>query len=241
MPDSASVNSTYAIDRGMRKLFHWPLDPAGRLARLALKEKRLEGDFVVSPPWKPVEEASRLLPDAIGPVLLDQGGHGRVIANHTHAIIEFLEETYPENRLLPQLAPERAEARRLWRWIETRFEAEVNGTLLAERISQAIQRSSAPDSAALRSGAHALRSLLTYLNAICEERSYLVGRVLTVADLAAAAHISALDYFGDVNWQTVPDLKDWYVRVKSRPCFQNLLADRLTGVSPSPHYDDLDF
>ena len=40
----------------MRKLFHWPLDPAGRLVRLVLAEKQLDVDLVVSPPWKPAEE-----------------------------------------------------------------------------------------------------------------------------------------------------------------------------------------
>lgn len=226
----------------MRKLFHWPLDPAGRFVRLALAEKQLETEFVVSAPWKPAEEVRRLMADAVGPVLLDQGQHGRVVANHTHAIIEFLEENYPSHpKLLPTLAPDRAEARRLWRWIENRFEAEINGSILAERIAQAVQRASSPDSALLRQGAHALRGVLTYLNAICEQQNYFVGRQVTLVDLSAAAHLSALDYFGDVNWDTVPDLREWYVRMKSRQSFRNLLADRLSGKLPVAHYADLDF
>lgn len=226
----------------MRKLFHYPLDPAGRLVRLALAEKRLETELVVSAPWKPAEEVTRLMADVVGPVLVDQGGHGRVIANQTHAIIEFIEETYLNSvRLLPALAPERAEARRLWRWIESRFEAEINGSILAERIAQSVQRTNAPDSAALRRGAHALRGALTYLNAICEQQNYLVGKQLSVVDLAAAAHLSALDYFGDVRWDTVPDVREWYVRLKSRPCFRGVLTDRISGTQPVKHYADLDF
>ena len=196
----------------------------------------------MSPPWKPADEVKRLKGEVVGPILLDQGNHGRVVANHTHAIIEFLEEVYSDApRLLPPLAPDRAEARRLWRWIETRFEAEINGSILAERIAQAVQRASAPDSTALRRGAHALRGVLTYLNAICEMQNYLIGRQITVVDLAAAAHLSALDYFGDVPWDSVPDLREWYVRLKSRPSFRDLLADRLSGKQPVTHYADLDF
>ncbi|MAT35639.1 MAG: glutathione S-transferase [Ponticaulis sp.] len=225
----------------MRKLFHWPLDPASRLVRLVLAEKKLEFDLVTSPPWKPVEEVKRLYANPVGPVLIDQGQHGRVVANHTHAIIEFLEEQYPDIRVLPSLAPERAEARRLWRWVENRFEAEINGSILAERIAQAVQRTNVPDSTLLRRGAHSLRGVLTYLNALCEQHSYLTGRVLTVADLAAAANLSALDYFGDVSWDNVPDLRDWYARVKSRPCFRDLLKDSIVGTKPSPQYADLDF
>ena len=225
----------------MRKLFHWPLDPASRLVRLVLAEKQLEVELVVSPPWKPVEEVTRLYSNPVGPVLIDQGQHGRVVTNHTHAIIEFLEETYPENRVLPLLAPERAEARRLWRWVENRFESEINGSILAERIAQAVQRTNVPDSAVMRRGAHALRGVLTYLNALTEQHSYLTGRNLTVADLAAAANLSALDYFGDVRWDNIQDLRDWYSRVKSRPCFRDLLKDKITGAKPAPHYADLDF
>tara|TARA_X000000950_G_scaffold243510_2_gene298794 strand:+ start:123505 stop:124137 length:633 start_codon:yes stop_codon:yes gene_type:complete len=209
--------------------------------RLVLAEKQLDFDLVVSPPWKPAEEVTRLYANPVGPVLIDQGQHGRVVANHTHAIIEFLEEQYRDVKVLPMLAPDRAEARRLWRWVETRFESEINGSILAERIAQAVQRTSAPDSAVLRRGAHALRGVLTYLNALCEHHSYLTGRQLTVADLAAAANLSALDYFGDVHWDNVPDLREWYVRVKSRPCFRDLLKDSLTGTKPAAHYADLDF
>ena len=83
--------------------------------------------------------------------------------------------------------------------------------------------------------------MLTLLNGLCEQRSFLAGRQLTVADLAAAAQLSALDYFGDVPWDSVPDLREWFVRMKSRPCFRGLLADRLSGTQPVAHYADLDF
>src|SRR6056297_1551929 len=110
----------------MRRLFFWPFDPAARTIRLVLAEKELAYDVVVSPPWRPAGELMKLKPDASGPVLLDQGAHGRVIAVHTHAVIEFLEESYPKVRLLPTMPAERAEARRIWRWVESRFDADVN-------------------------------------------------------------------------------------------------------------------
>ena len=61
------------------------------------------------------------------------------------------------------------------------------------------------------------------------------------ADLAAAAHVSVLDYFGEVVWRFFPALKTWYMRLKSRPSFRPLLADRLPGMAPVEHYADLDF
>ena len=57
----------------------------------------------------------------------------------------------------------------------------------------------------------------------------------------AAAHLSVLDYQGDVDWSTSPAARDWYARIKSRPCFRPLLSDRVPGFTPPEHYADLDF
>ena len=225
----------------MRKLFHWPLDPAGRAIRLALGEKGLAFESVVSPPWQRADELKRLKPDEPGPVLLDQGHHGRVITVQTHATLEALEELYPDPRLLPALAPDRAEARRIWRQIEDRFNDQVNGYLLAQRMEQALERSSVPDSARMRQGAHALRGVLTGLNILAGEHAYLAGRTLSYADLVTAAQLSCHDYFGDIAWEAIPDLRQWYTRMKSRRSFAPLLRDKLPGAQPAAHYADLDF
>ena len=62
-----------------------------------------------------------------------------------------------------------------------------------------------------------------------------------INDFAAAAHLSVIDYFGDVPWKDFPAVKTWYMKLKSRPCFRPLLADRWPGLAPAQHYDDLDF
>ena len=65
--------------------------------------------------------------------------------------------------------------------------------------------------------------------------------VLAHADLALAAHLSALDYYGEVPWTDYPPVTEWYIRMKSRPSFRPLLADRVPGQPPVPHYAELDF
>ena len=67
------------------------------------------------------------------------------------------------------------------------------------------------------------------------------GGRITYADMAAAAALSVLDYLGEVNWSDFPAAKDWYSRVKSRPSFRPLLADRVRGLSSVSTYGDLDF
>lgn len=225
----------------MRTLYHWLLDPASRAIRLALAEKGVTCDLVEAPPGEHHEEVQRLLPGAAGPVLIDRADGARVIAAGTHAALEYLEEVDLRVRLLPAAQAERAEARRLWHWTEAEFDAHVTPTLLAERLLQWTRRNHTPSADVLRRGAHALRGRLVYLNVLAESRPFLAGRSLTLADFIAAGHLSSLDYFGDINWSGVPGLKEWYMRIKSRPAFRPLLADRLPGARPAAHYADLDF
>ncbi|WP_035615486.1 glutathione S-transferase family protein [Hyphomonas johnsonii] len=224
----------------MKRLYQWPLDPAGRLVRLVLAEKGEGFERVDSPAWAPHPDVAALGYGAVTPALVSSDATGRVVACGTRAICEHLEEAYPLPALLPADPNERAEARRLWAWVEAGCE-EITDTLLTERVVQWVRRERQPDSEKLRRGAHALRGRLTFLNGLVEINGYLAGRTLSLADLAAAAHLSAYDYFGDVEWNAVPDLKTWYARIKSRPAFRPLLADRIDGTRPVPHYADLDF
>ena len=72
-------------------------------------------------------------------------------------------------------------------------------------------------------------------------KRWLAGDQMSIADFAAAAQLSCLDYIGDVDWSRNAALKDWYAKVKSRPAFRSILADLLPGFTPPEHYADLDF
>ena len=74
-----------------------------------------------------------------------------------------------------------------------------------------------------------------------ELRRWLAGDDISMADITAAAHLSAIDYIGDVPWEDHKAAKDWYVRIKSRPSFKPLLDDVIPGFPPPEHYQDLDF
>lgn len=224
----------------MRRLYHWTFDPQGRFVRLALAEKGLEVTLVPSPPWQPHTDVATLAPGASGVALVHRASEARYSAVGAHAICEYLEEAGDGERLLPRLAEDRAEARRIWRRVDEGLR-DACTYLLSERIAIARSRSHTPDSARLRMGSHSLRSRLTFFNYLAETRTYLAGRKLTLADLSLAAHLSCFDYFGDVPWSLAPDLKAWYVRIKSRPSFRPFLEEELDGTRPAAHYADLDF
>ena len=157
-------------------------------------------------------------------------------------ICEYLEEAYPDTPLLGRTLAERVEVRRLVAWFDGKFAQEVTRNLLGEKFMKRLVGRGEPNAAAIRVGYAAMKDHLEYIGWLAENRR-MAGRALTIslADFAAAAHLSALDFVGDVDWSVSPSARDWYARMKSRPCFRGVLADRVPGVTPPEHYADLDF
>jgi glutathione S-transferase len=222
----------------MRILYHLPLSPFSRKVRLALAEKRLPVELRVERVWERREEFLAMNPAAAVPVLAEPNG---LVLSESAAICEYLDEAYPDVPLLGRTLAERAEVRRLVGWFDHKFHLEVTRNLLHERHMKRLLGRGNPDAAALRAGYANIKPHLDYIGWLAETRSWLAGNSLSLADLAAAAHLSALDFIGDVDWSMNEAAKVWYARVKSRPCFRPLLADRVSGTTPPAHYADLDF
>lgn len=222
----------------MRLLYHHPLVATARKVRLVLHEKRLAFDERVIEPWKESEELLGLAPAGEMPVLVDEDG--TVVSEHG-AAVEYLDEVYPDVPLIGRTPAERAEARRLAAWFDDKFFWEVTHQIAGEKLLRRVSANAAPDSRALRAGLENLQAHLQYITWLKERRSWLAGDHLSIADLAASANISLVDYSGDMPWEQHPEVKEWYVRVKSRPSFRALLKDTIPGVAPAPVYTDLDF
>ena len=224
-----------------RTLHHFPLDPASRQVRLALGEKRLPFVEIQVRYWEMPPEFTSLNPSGMPPVLVETRHQRNLVVCETRAILEHIEETESEPALLGRDASERAEARRLMQWFDRKFDNEVNGFLLHEKMEKRLLRMGAPDLAALRQGPEALKAHLGYIDGLQQTRDWVAGRRMSLADFAAAAHLSVIDYFGDVPWKDFQTAKTWYMKLKSRPAFRPILADRWPGLAPAAHYDDLDF
>lgn len=222
----------------MRLLYHLPLSPYCRKVRLVLAEKRLPFELKVERVWERREAFLALNPAASVPVLEEDNG---LAIPDSGVICEYLDEAYPDTGLLGTTLGERVEVRRLVAWWDDRFDREVTRNLNGEKYYKRVSGLGHPDARALRAGYANLRAHLDYLGWLAETRKWLAGNVLSLADLAAAAHLSVLDYQGDVDWSVSPPARDWYARMKSRPSFRPLLADRIPGFTPPAHYADLDF
>jgi len=222
----------------MRTLYHLWLSPGARKVRLILKEKNLEFDLKIERTWERRPEFLALNPVGDTPVLIE--ANGAVLADSA-AIAEYLEEVYPDRPLIGLDPWQRAETRRLVGWFDGKFNAEVTQNLVEEKMTKRLLGQGQPNSATIRAGSANLRHHLDYIGWLVERRNYLAGDQFSLADIAAAAHISAVDYLGDVPWDAFENAKEWYARVKSRPSFRRLLADHIPGAAPPKHYADLDF
>lgn len=221
----------------MARLFHVPLSPFCRKVRLSLAEKKIEVELVEERYWEQDPDFMRRNPAGKVPVLRIDG----VVMAESAAICEYLEETRPEPALLPKDPVARQEVRRLVGWFDDKFHHEVTSKLLYERVNKKVMGQGYPDSGNVKAGAKAIKYHLDYMTWLLDHRRWLGGDVMTLADFAAAAHLSALDYISDVDWNRSEAVKDWYAKIKSRPAFRSILADQVSGFPPPRHYNDLDF
>lgn len=222
----------------MRVLYHLPLSPFSRKVRLVLAEKRLPFELQVEKVWERREGYLELNPANTVPTLVEENG---LVIPDSGVICEYLEETYPEPSLLGADPAERIETRRLVAWFDGKFAQEVTRNLLGEKFMKRLLGRGNPDAGALRAGYANLRHQLEYIGWLAETRRWLSGDTLSLADFTVAAHLSALDFASDVDWTVSAAARDWYARMKSRPSFRAVLADQVPGVTPPPHYADLDF
>ncbi|SFT08117.1 glutathione S-transferase [Sulfitobacter marinus] len=221
----------------MARLFHVPLSPFCRKVRLSLAEKKIEVERVEERYWEQDPDFMRRNPAGKVPVLQLDG----VMMSESAAICEYIEETRPEPPLMPSDPAQRLEVRRLVSWFDDKFHAEVTSKLLYERVNKKVMGQGFPDSRNVKDGAKAIKYHIDYMAWLLDHRRWLAGDVMTLADFAAAAHLSSLDYISDVDWNRSDVVKDWYAKIKSRPAFRSLLADQVPGFPPPKHYNDLDF
>ena len=222
----------------MRLLYHLWLSPFSRKIRVVLKEKNLDFTMKVEKTWERRPEFLALNPAGDVPVLIEPDG---TVLAEANAIAEYLDEVYRDKLLIGINALDRAEVRRPTQWFDGKLNREVTEPLVGEKMMKRFLGLGEPNSGAIRAGKANLGYHLDYVTFLVERRRWLAGDHFSLADISAAAHLSALDYLGDVPWDAHEPAKEWYARIKSRPSFRPLLADHIPGAPPPKHYADLDF
>jgi glutathione S-transferase len=241
--DAAIRSNSYGV---MATLYHHPLCPHSRFVRLVLGEFAIDSTLVEERTFDRRREFLILDPMGRTPVLVEESG---LVVPGATVIAEYIDETHgladPAKRLMPADSRGRIEVRRLMRWFHDKFFTEVSDYLVTEKVykrfAPAELGGGAPNMELVRAARTNIRYHLQYIGYLISARKWLAGEHLSYADLAAAAHLSSVDFLGDVPWTEDENAKNWYARLKSRPSFRPLLADKTPGMTPDPVYANLDF
>ena len=218
-------------------LVHHSISPQSRKVRLIMAEKKMLFVLKEEDPWNISPEIKKINPAGDLPILIFDGN----VISGNYAITEYLEESNPQYKLLPEGAKERAEIRRIIDWFDTKFYNEVYKYIVTEKIIKRFQLRQAPNSKVLKAGLNNLKFHMQYIDYLADRNNYIAGRTLSLADLPVAAHLSIIDYLGDISWNEYKNAKLWYAKVKSRPSFKDILKDNIRGIPPSANYANLDF
>jgi len=245
------------------KLIHFKLCPSSRAVRLLLGEFALRYELEEVRPWAIPSRVLALNPAASLPVLQRDDG---TCLSGLIPILEFLGDAQTQGRALTSVLPavavdpdrsaanralalfpgdleDRAEVRRMVDWFAFKCDREVTQEFLYEKVRAALDpaTAAAPNARLLRAARSNLRYHLSYLGFLADQRRWLAGDRITAADFVGAAHVSVIDFVGEVAWSETPHVQDWYQRMKSRPSFRTLLEDRVPGLAAPSHYRELDF
>ena len=218
-------------------LVHHSVSPQSRKMRLIMAEKKMLFVLKEEEPWNLSESIQEINPSNDLPILVFDGN---VISGNS-AITEYLEESNPQYKLMPEDPKERAEVRRIMEWFDIKFYNEVYKYIVAEKIIKRFHLKQAPNSKILKAGLNNLRYHMEYIDYLADKNNCLAGKELSLADLTAAAHLSIIDYLGDISWDEYKNAKLWYAKIKSRPSFRDILKDNIKGIHPSHNYTNLDF
>jgi glutathione S-transferase len=225
----------------MPRLLQHRLDPASRVARLMFAEYGVPAELEDIKPWMREPQLLEINPAATVPILIEEGQPPVV---GVLAVIHAIEERYSPSAvagLFPAQSAERSETWRLLDWVLLKLNDEVTRYVFEEKIVKRDKRGATPDPAVLRVAKANLVEHMLYFNWLFATRHWIAGDAMTLADFALAAHLSSLDYMGDVLWDTSIETRQWYARIKSRPAFRTLLSDRVAGLPAAAGYADLDF
>ena len=200
---------------------------------MALTEKKLPFELKIEKTWERRTEFLAMNPAGDIPVFVEKDG---TTLSNSQVICEYLEEVYPEVNLIGHDPVQRAETRRLVNWFDRKFNTEVTENLVNEKLMKSVLNLGEPHGPTVRAGRANIHYHLDYIGFLTERRPWLAGDSFSLADITAAAHLSAVDYVGDVPWEEHESARRWYEKISDRKGFQDLIDERVPGFEPVKNY-----
>lgn len=222
-------------------LHHFVLCPFSRKIRVVLNEKNIAYTLKEEKFWERKKEFLKLNPAMQVPVLVERKDNNYFILSNSHAIYQYLEEKHPKSPLNEASPQKKALNLQISLWFDEKLFNEVTKYLLQEKIINFYTKNITPSSKIIRLAKHNLILHMEYIKLLTRNHDYLAGKNFSMTDISAASQISIIDYFGEIEWQKYPEVKQWYSLIKSRPGFRVLLKDSVVGFNPPEYYTNPDF
>ena len=170
----------------MWTIHQFPLCPFSRKVRILLREKGVPFALQRLDPWKAADDFFDMNHAGRVPVV-EETEKGIVLSDST-AICEYFEETVDKAPMINGSALNRAEIRRLVALFEENLFGDVTMPMLHERMKKRLVLRQPPDSRMLREAMKNAHAHLDYVDWLIDNRQWLAGPTLSLADLACAAH-----------------------------------------------------
>jgi len=203
------------------KLFLLHRCPFAHRATFVLQEKGLSFEPIFFEQGKRPPELEALGPYAKSPTLID----GDTSVWDSQIVIEYLEDRYPDPPLLPSDAARRAEIRMLGARAAQELASKL-GTVVVERLYK-----SQPDEAKITEAKREFIQALDAWDQQLENRAFLVGDALSLADVTLYTIFPAMLRQADIG---IPEhrkhLRAWHDRMAARP--SSRLLEPITSASP---------
>ena len=186
--------------------------PYVRKTRVVLAEKKIDYDFEIDSPWAPENEVTNVNPLGKIPVLvLDDN----TALFDSRVIVEYLDNSAPNNKLMPAPNRERSEVKR-WEALADGV-CDAAALIFLERKRPAAQQS--PDWIARQQTK--IISSLGYMSSELGDSSWCMGTHFSLADVASGCALGYLVFrFPEIDWRGKhPNLARLYEKLMLRPAF----------------------
>jgi len=203
----------------MMKLYGAPLSNYYNMVKTVMLEKGIEFEEVLTPPS---QEDGYLGKSSMGKIPCIETADGFLA--ETMTILNYLEETHPENPLLPVDPFQRAKVRELAHSLELYVELVARrgfGALRGNEVADEIKESIRAD---LPKGAAAVARLTSF-------SPFIAGDEFSIADLVGYFTFIYADRSAQASIDTdllvaIPGAKEWFEMIGSRDSVKKALADQ---------------
>ncbi len=203
-----------------------PVSPYVRKVMFCLAQKEVAFDFDPITPFFGNEEFDRLSPLRRIPVFID----GDFVLNDSTVICEYIAERWPGPRLFPETPEDRARARWIEEYADSRIGDVMIWSLFFQRvIGPRLLKKPTDEARVTRALAQDIPAILDWIEAQLPEQGFLFGDDIMLADVALQASFANAAYAGwSLDAARWPLTATWATRVE---------ADR--AVIPSRRWADI--